>query len=307
VPVTSSLSITGGTPGAEVSLDGNVVGELDANGSLRLPNSLTAGKHSLVLAKPNYANRVWNVNPNPPDEVLLTNTALIAFATLSFQTTARNAIVKFQRVGESQVNQVSASQRVRLPAGQYQVMAEAPGFTGVSGEVKLEPGQNALVPLNLTPIPDYLFPDPAQITHEGEWLRSRNHDQFVYLRPGFLHENLMFPKPGPTLFGKKKVQWVVEVAGGSPRLHYELDGQKLTRKLVTGSETADEKEVRGETVSAAQAAVLSVHVRVDGPRVRISNDRGVVLDDYTVPFQDLSKGRIGIKTDSQFIVRSENE
>ena len=307
VPVTSSLLITGGTPGAEVTLDGNRIGELDANGSIRLPNSLTAGKHSLVLAKPNYANRVWDVNPNPPDEVLLSNTALVAFATLSFQTTARNATVKFQRVGESQVHEVSASQRVRLPAGQYQVLAEAPGFKGVSGEVQLEAGQNALLPLKLTPIPDYQFPDPAQITHEGEWLRSRNHDQFVYLRPGFMHENLMFPKPGPTLFGKKKVQWAVEAADGSARLHYELDGQKLTRKLVTGSETADEKEVRGDTVSSAQAAVLSIHIRVDGPRVRISNDRGVVLDDYTVPFKDLSNGRIGIKTDSQFIVRSDNE
>jgi hypothetical protein len=90
-------------------------------------------------------------------------------------------------------------------------------------------------------------------------------------------------------------------------LHYELDGQKLTRKLLTGSQTADEKEVRGETASSAQAAVLSVHIRIDGARARVSNDRGVVLDDYTVPFKDLSNGRIGIKTDSQFIVRSDNE
>ena len=275
VPMMSSLMITGGTPGAEVSLDGNRVGELDANGSLRLPNSLTAGKHSLALAKPNYANREWIVNPNPPDEVQLTNTTLIAYATIAFQTTMRNVTIKFQRAGESQVHEASASQRIRLPAGQYQIMAEAPGFKGGSAEVKLEPGENALLPIKLAPIPDYVFPDPAQITHEGEWLRVKNHDQFVYLRAGFLHENLMSPKPGPTLFGKKKVQWVVEAADGSARLHYELEGQKLTRKLLTGSGTADEKEIRGETVSSAQAAVLSVHIRVDGAHVRISNDRGV--------------------------------
>jgi len=307
VPVTSSLVITGGTPGADVSLDGNRVGELDANGEFRLPNSLTAAKHLLTLSKPNYANRAWEFTPNPPDEYRLPNTVLTAYATLSFQTTARNVTVKFQRVGESQVHEVSASQRVRLPAGQYQILVEAPGFKGVSGEIQVEAGQNVLLPLKLAPIPDYQFPDPAQITHEGEWLRSKNHDQFVFLRPGFLHENLMFPKPGPTLFGKKKMQWVVEAADGSARLHYELEGQKLTRKLVTGSQTADEKEVRGETVSSAQAAVLSVHIRVDGARARISNDRGEVLDDYTVPFKDLSNGRIGIKTDSQFIVRSDNE
>ena len=303
VPVMSSLVIDGGTPGAEVDLDGTRVGELDANGSLRLPNSLTSGKHSLVLAKPNYANRVWDVNPNPPDEVRLANTALMAYATISFQTTVRNVTIKFQRVGDSQVHEASASQRIRLPAGQYQIMAEAPGFKGASAEVKLEPGENALLPIKLAPIPDYEFRDPAQISHEGEWLRLKNHDHTVYLRPGFLNENLMFPKPGPTLFGKKKVQWVIEAADGSARLQYELDGQKLTRKLVTGNDTADERETKVDAVSSAQSAVLSVHVRIDGAHARITNDRGVVLDDYTVPFHDLSSGRFGIKTDSQFIVR----
>lgn len=304
-PTMSTLAITGGTPGAEVMLDGNRVGELDANGELRLPNILIAAKHSLVLAKPNYANRTWNVNPNPPDEVRLANTALIAFATLSFQTTAKNVTVKLQRVGDSQVSQVSASQRVRLPAGQYQVLAEAPGYRGSSGQINVEPGENAILPLKLAPIPDYEFSNPAQIAHEDNWYRLKNHDQFVYLRPGFLRENLMFPRPGPTLFGKKKVQWVVESADGTAQLKYELDGQKLIRKLATGNGTADEREIKVDAVSSAQPSVLSVHIVIEGAHARITNDRGVVLDEYSVPFHDLSNGRIGIKTDSQFMIRSD--
>jgi hypothetical protein len=49
-----------------------------------------------------------------------------------------------------------------------------------------------------------------------------------------------------------------------------------------------------------------LHLRVDGGHITITNDRGVVLDDYTAEGHDLSSARIGIKTDSQFRVESDN-
>ena len=59
-------------------------------------------------------------------------------------------------------------------------------------------------------------------------------------------------------------------------------------------------------MSAEQAGSLSLHVRVDGGHVTITNDRGVVLDDYTVQGLDFSNARIGVKTDSQFRVGGAN-
>jgi hypothetical protein len=38
----------------------------------------------------------------------------------------------------------------------------------------------------------------------------------------------------------------------------------------------------------------------------VTNDKGAVLDDFTAPAQNFSGGRIAIKSDSLFLVRSEN-
>jgi hypothetical protein len=58
------------------------------------------------------------------------------------------------------------------------------------------------------------------------------------------------------------------------------------------------------TATETQATALSVYVQVDGNRVLISNVKGVILDDYTVPQKvNFSGVKISIKTDSQFVVR----
>jgi hypothetical protein len=103
------------------------------------------------------------------------------------------------------------------------------------------------------------------------------------------------------------VEWVIEAPEEHIRMQYDLDGQGLKRKLVVGGEASDEKETKVNSVSAEQANSLSVHVRADGVHVTITNDRGVILDDYMAQGHDFSRARIGIKTDSQFRVRSDNQ
>jgi hypothetical protein len=41
--------------------------------------------------------------------------------------------------------------------------------------------------------------------------------------------------------------------------------------------------------------------------VRITNDRGTVLDEFAAPGQDFSNGRIAIRSDSLFVVRTNNQ
>jgi serine/threonine protein kinase len=305
-PKLASLLISGGTPGAEVFVDGQRVGELDANGSLQVPHRLNAGKHTLAMAKLNYEGRSVEISAKPPSDVSAPNVALIPWATLSFQTTARNVAVKFRRVGEAQFHDVNPSAKVPLAPGQYEIVAEALGFERFSTEVNLG-RENVTVPLNTKAIPDYEFQDPDQITREGQWIRSKSPGKFVYLKPGFLHENLVFTRPGKTLFWDKKVEWVIEAPDKHARVQYVLESQKLSRKLVVGEADSDKKEAKADAVATGQATSRSVHVRVNGGHVTISNDRGVVLDDYTAQGRDFSSARIGIRTDSQFLVRSDNQ
>ena len=83
-----------------------------------------------------------------------------------------------------------------------------------------------------------------------------------------------------------------------------MEGGKLTRRLVVGQDTSNQKEAKIDAQSAGQKDSLSVHIRVDGGQVRITNDKGAVLDEFTAPGQNFSNGRIAIKSDSLFVVRS---
>jgi hypothetical protein len=148
------------------------------------------------------------------------------------------------------------------------------------------------------------------------WFKSKDAHAFVQLKPGLLHETLIFTKPAKTAFwnkkiftkppkivlGNKKIEWKIEASDGSAGVDYILDGQKMVRKVI-GESTSDIKEAKVDVTAATQATSLSVQIDVDGSHVQIRNDKGLVLDSYTAPQHNFSGGRIGIKTESQFVVR----
>jgi serine/threonine protein kinase len=304
--VMASLVIVGGTPDAQVDVDGTRIGKLDANGNLELPNVLTEGQHKIGLARQGYESHEIPVVAKLP-ELRLSDAKLAAWPKLTFQTTIPNVTVKYQRSGDSQVRQATASEKLILQPGQYDFTAEAPGYLKFdTGKVNLSLGYDGSIALKLAAAPDFQYQDVSQIIHDGpEWIKAKDPHAFVHLKPGFLHETLIFAKPGKNLFWNKKVEWRIEAADGLARVEYVLDGQKLQRRLVIKDEASDSKETPKVDVAALnQATSLSVYVQVDESHVQISNAKGVILDDYVVPQKvNFSGVRISIKTDSQFLVR----
>ncbi len=303
--VMASLVITGGTPDAQVDVDGTRAGKLDANGNLEVPNALTEGQHKITLSKQYYDSHEFGIVAKLP-EFRLPDAKLAAWPKLTFQTTIANVTVKYQRAGDSQGHQVPASEKLSLPPGQYDFTAEAPGYQKFETKVNLASGYEGSIALKLNAAPDYQYQDATQIIHDGpEWIKAKDAHAFVHLKPGLLHETLIFAKPGKNLFWNKKVEWRIEAADNSARVEYVLDGQKLQRRLVVGDEASDSKEAPKVDVAALnQATSLSVYVQVEGSHVQISNAKGVILDDYVVPQKvNFSGVRISIKTDSQFLVR----
>jgi hypothetical protein len=167
--------------------------------------------------------------------------------------------------------------------------------------------EEVTVPVNLTTVPDYEFEDAHQVSHEGAWLKSKVQGKFINLKPGMLRENLVFSRPGKTLFWDKKVEWMIEDPVHHSRVQYALEGGKLTRRLVVGQDASYQKEAKVDAQSAGQKDSLSLHVRVEVGQVRITNDKGAVLDEFTAPGQDFSNGRIAIRSDSLFLVRANNQ
>jgi hypothetical protein len=298
-----SLVIMGGTSEATVKIDGKPIGRLDANGSLELPNALTEGQHSIVLAKANFESREFPVTAKPP-EFRLPDARLAPWPKLTFQTTTPNVTVKYQRSGDSQVHQAPASEKLILQPGQYDFTAEVPGFKNYTTKVNLVPGYEGSIPLKLDPVPDYQFQDATQVVHDGPvWFKSKDAHAFVRLKPGLLHETLIFTKPPKIGFWNKKIEWKIEASDRSAGVDYILEGQKMVRKLLIPKAASDIKEAKVDVAVATQATSLSVQIDVDGSQVQIRNDKGLVLDSYTAPQHNFSGGRIGIKTDSLFVVR----
>jgi hypothetical protein len=306
----AGLSITAGTPGADVALDGKNVGELDSAGNLSLPNVVALGKHTVGLTKPGYEPREFEItiSPSAPGKPLADaqiSKPLLpsSLATLAFDVATKEATVKYRRVGDTQFRDVNPSEKTQLPRGQYEIVAEAAGYQRFTTTVNL--GKDAVtVPVKLAAVPDYEFEDAQQITHEGAWLKSKVPGKFVNLKPGMLHENLVFSRPGKTLFWDKKVEWIIEDLVHHSRVQYSMEGGKLIRKLVVGQDASNQREAKIDAQSAGQKDSLSVHIRVEGGQVRITNDKGAVLDEFTAPGQNFSNGRIAIKSDSLFVVRS---
>ncbi len=301
----AALVIAGGTPDAQVDVDGTRAGKLDANGNLDAPNALTEGQHKIGLTKQGYETREIPVTAKLP-ELRLSDAKLAAWPKLTFQTAIPNVTVKYQRSGDAQVRQATGADKLVVPPGQYDFTAEAPGYQKFETKVNLPLGYEGSIALKLNAALDYQYQDVSQIIHDGpEWIKAKDPHGFVHLKPGLLHETLIFAKPGKNLFWNKKVEWRIEAADGSARVEYVLDGQKLQRRLVVKDESSDSKESPKVDVAALnQATSLSVYVQVDGSHVQVSNAKGVILDDYVVPQKvNFSGVRISIKTDSQFLVR----
>jgi hypothetical protein len=312
-PLTAGLSIVGGTPGADVALDGKRVGELDSAGNLSLPNAVALGKHTVGLTKPGHEAREFEItiSPSAPGKPLadaqISKPVLSSsMARLAFDVTTKGATVKFRRVGDAQFREAPPSEKIQLPPGQYEIVAEAVGYQRFTTTVNLGK-EEVTVPVNLTTVPDYEFEDALQVSHEGAWLKSKLQGKFINLKPGMLRENLVFSRPGKTLFWDKKVEWLIEDPVHHSRVQYSLEGGKLTRRMVVGQDASYQKEAKVDAQSAGQKDSLSLHVRVEAGQVRITNDKGAVLDEFTAPGQDFSNGRIAIRSDSLFLVRTNNQ
>ena len=313
-PTMAGLNIAGGTPGAEVALDGNKIGELDSSGNLNLPNVVAVGKHTVGFSKPGLEPREFEiaVSPGAPGKPLgdaqISKPVLSSsMGTLAFEAKVRGVTVKFRHAGDTQFRDANVSDKFPVQPGEYEVVAEAPGYQRFTTNVNVG-NENVTLTLNFASVPDYEFEDPKQIAHEGPWIKSTTPGKFINLRPGRLNQNLVFARPHKTLFWDKKVEWAVENSAHTARVQYSLEGQsgKLVRKVVVGQDGSNQKEAKVDAQSPGQKDSLSVHIRVEGGQVRILNDKGVVLDDFTAPGQDFSNGRIAVRADSLFLVRSDN-
>jgi len=308
-PVMVALEIKGGPAGARVELDEKPVGTLDSNGNFRLANSLSEGKHTVVIAKDGFESHPETLSVKPPTDAILNGIKLQpSKISLTFETDAKNATVKYRKQGDSEYKETIAPGKISVSPGSYEIVASAPGFNDVH-TTQVVGREGAVLPLKFSASSGMaMYEDPNEVGQDNEWFKSKSTGKFVLLKAGFLHVNIIFANPGKTLlWDRKKLEWMVEIPQSALQIHYTLEGHKLTRKVDGEGINSDPKSTKMDAQSGSRKDLISIHIYAEGNTIRITNDNKTTLDECDVSGHDFSKARIAIRTDQHFLVRSDNQ
>jgi hypothetical protein len=306
--VSVALVITNGTPGAKIELDNKQVGILDQSGNFRTANFLTEGRHTVVITKEGFETHIEPLSVKPPADAILSGIKLqLSKVSLAFETEAKNVTVKYRKEGDSEYKEATAPGKLSVTPGSYEILATSPGYQDFHTTQRVE-RDGATISLKL--VTKSPFEDPSEVVELGDWFKSKNPGKFVSLKTGLVQTNIIFAITGkglPSLFwDKKKFEWLVEIPQSATQVHYTLEGHKLTRKVEGEGMNSDPQSSKVDAQSPTRKDLISIHVHVEGTTIRITNDKQVKLDECDVSGQNFSKGRIAIRTDQQFVVRSDN-
>ncbi|HEV8039911.1 MAG TPA: protein kinase [Bryobacteraceae bacterium] len=316
VATSAFLSIEGGTPGAEVLVDGVSVKTLDTSGAARI--EVTPQSHKISFRKDHFeqSDAVARVFSHGQEIKLGANEAkLKEMGRLQFQVTPQDAQVSYHRSDHTEVQHAKGRDVVWVPEGKYAITAEAAGYTAQSkNDVAVTPGQVGTVELKLqaeaagkksaesVPEPGgkSLFEDPSLLKSEGGWLKATGAAEYVYLKAGAPRSfNLTFADPGKNVFGKqKKMEWVVDYESDKQKVVYQFEGNKFERKATSGG-----KHFNTSITCKATDQAFQFFIVIEPGSVEVKSPSCEKTDLYESPDHDLTKGKIGVKRDIEFVIR----
>jgi serine/threonine protein kinase len=306
-PTLAALLITGGTPGAQVKLDGRAIGDLDASGAARYPASLSAGTHQLLFHKDGFCDSTpISFSANPPADARQSAVKLDPCGSLTLQAIPQDALVRVRkRAGEANTDWTTLmpGRKTILTVGAYEVDGELAGNRIYNAQIKVEAGQNTEVAPHFIPLEHCQLQNPADVTRSGAgMMKAKAGGSALYLIPGCVNVDLAFAKPKPGIFTKGKVEWVIEAGGSTGRIEYELDedGNIYRKSNVNG---VDSPKSSLPKLVLDKSNLFDVRIRIEGSHIRITTANDVLVDDYSPKeqvFHDLSNAKIGIKTKEEF-------
>jgi tRNA A-37 threonylcarbamoyl transferase component Bud32 len=303
-PAPSVLSIANGTPSAEVIVDGQSIGAVDASGGFST-TQISPGQRSVELRKPGYESRQINVDLVAGQTASLRSrdSALIPYGSLQFSITPATAKVQYQQGEQSFEGRTSGS--VSVPARRYHVAASADGFQPRSLDVTVQPGESTNVAMALSPIPseppvakpapprpmESLFQDSRGVKAAAGGLLITS-GATEWLTPGISDLSLAVNTPD----NKSHLQfWIV---AGNSTVVYEFASRRVSRSSMMGGKR------QGVTLLklAKDAPSLSLSFHIGKNHITL---RGSAIDDIQSDSQDFTSYRLGVSGDAHFTIRTD--
>jgi len=308
------LIVEGGTPGAEAIIDGMPAKALDSAGSARI--EVSPGPHHIAFRKESFEPSTeieQNFARGQEIRIGANEARLKEFGTLQFKITPADAQVSYRRE-QRDPQRARGGDSVRVPAGKYSVTVAAAGFKEQTrSDVAVSSGQTTPIEIALVaestsrpPEPgrgsiESLFEKPEQVGANGEWWISRINVDYVFLKPAAVRQfNLAFLNPGKNFLGRqRKMEWVVGYVSDKEKILYDFDGKKLNRK----ASSAGAKSENASVACQATDKAFQFQISIQAGRVTVESPICDHADTYESADRDLTKGKIGVKPNVEFIIR----
>lgn len=317
LPQTSSLQISGGTPGAEVLIDQKSVGTIGPDGNLA-HNGVAPGDHTIDIRRDQFTPKRIQRSFKAGQAVAIAAgeatlaAAAVANGTVRIARTPADVRVTFRRADETQPREATGNQ-VELPPGSYVFYGAAPGYTTRTERVLLGAGETRTVELALAraaaPAP---APKPGDITgfeDAGAW--KKEGELWTHRGGGFIPYG-MGPKGiytftvelirGGNLFKGGRIRWAVQYVDAKNYLLYEMDRKNLWAEVVEKGKKLERAKTQHD-LEKQKAFTIQVEVTPEHVVHRIKNAAGewVTLDSFAEPGRDFTTGKFG------FLVQGNDE
>ena len=311
---TASLQIEGGTPEAEVWLDGGRVGSLNSSGSWA-QEKIAPGLHSILLHKADFEDLVVaNRSFTAKQTVRLAgeDARLRPFGKLDFRVSPPNARLTYRLQDEAVPHQARNNQPAAVKAGNYEVLAQAESLQPLTRQYQVAPGQTVLVELTLAaPVAPKKIeitetPRPVESPFEAGWKNlpdgwaSRTGPGYSWLKvnKGTFDVEIRKQVGKALLVGPKRmkrVEWVLDYKDEANHINYSLDQQNFTRKeIVAGKGMAENK---GPSHLDLAAETVRIRIEVLPNRITVKSAAGMELDVLPRESPSAELGKFGFRGD----------
>jgi serine/threonine-protein kinase len=290
LPVSSSLTIQGGVPGATVLIDQTPVGTVRPDGTLTVA-TVNAGDHTVELRKDRFKPRQIKKHfvVGTAVSLVAADVALEAApGELKITFTPADAQVTLNKAGEAPTK-VSSGGTMSLSAGSYTLTTKtADNFTR-SSTVEVAAGQSRSLDLSLSPSGMSKWDDPAGWKQEKGSFVRKGGDFVMYG---------VSPTTGTFVFSAMltkghRLQWMLNCTDANNYVLFQMDDNNFYRTVVKNGQKGDETKIPHKV---DKKSFRTLQIRV-GPneifhQIR-QGDSWVVLDRWTQAGSNLSLGRFG--------------
>ncbi|HXR76686.1 MAG TPA: protein kinase [Bryobacteraceae bacterium] len=305
MPQKATLAFDGLPAGAEVIIDGVHAGITNPAGNFS--SDVAPGRHAVTLHKAGYEDtgitREWQAGINKVAGVQM---AKAATGTLSFEINPGNARISFRRAGDTAAHDAKNGSSVSVKPGDYQVTANADGYTAKTSTVAVATGKEMVVDWTLASskkasptgidafenAPDWKA-DGAWYSHQGSgdsWLRH-NQGSFTFAILKQVSKRFGFSRFTP-------VEWSVDDKDGS-RIEYSLDNKQLRRRVIGAAGKAAEKRI---DISLGSKDYFTLQVAIADASVTVGIN-GKTVDTVKRPDPSAPLGKFGFHGSVELVVQ----